>query len=124
MATYIGFSTIDRKRKFTLTDNDLVVRDVLNSLLIRKGEKLGRPDYGTDLWGLVFEPLNDQMIKALQQELQQTIEQDPRVKFEDAQVNPGANGILVELFITVLPTSEQQRLSLFFDQDQQTLTLL
>jgi phage baseplate assembly protein W len=124
MATYIGFSTIDRKRKFTLTDNDLVVRDVLNSLLIKKGEKLGRPDYGTDLWGLVFEPLNDQMIKALQQELQQTIEQDPRVKFEDAQVNPGANGILVELFITVLPTSEQQRLSLFFDQDQQTLTLL
>lgn len=124
MATYIGFSTIDRKRKFTLTDNDLVVRDVLNSLLIRKGEKVGRPDYGTDLWGLVFEPLNDQMIKALQQELQQTIEQDPRVKFEDAQVNPGANGILVELFITVLPTSEQQRLSLFFDQDQQTLTLL
>jgi phage baseplate assembly protein W len=124
MATYIGFSTIDRKRKFTLTDNDLVVRDVLNSLLIKKGEKVGRPDYGTDLWGLVFEPLNDQMIKALQQELQQTIEQDPRVKFEDAQVNPGANGILVELFITVLPTSEQQRLSLFFDQDQQTLTLL
>ena len=119
MATYIGFSTIDRKRKFTLTDNDLVVRDVLNSLLIKKGEKVGRPDYGTDLWGLVFEPLNDQMIKALQQELQQTIEQDPRVKFEDAQVNPGANGILVELFITVLPTSEQQRLSLFFDQDQQ-----
>jgi len=124
MATYIGFSTIGRKRKFTLTDNDLVIRDVLNSLLIRKGEKLGRPDYGTDLWGLIFEPLNDQMVKELQEELRQTIEQDPRVRFEDAQAYTQPNGILVELFITVLPTSEQQRLSLFFDQDQQTLSLL
>jgi len=124
MATYIGFNTIGRKRKFTLTDTDLVIRDVLNSLLIRRGEKLGRPGYGTDLWALVFEPLNDQMVKDLQEELRNTIEQDPRVRFEDAQAYTQPNGLLVELFITVLPTSEQQRLSLFFDQDQQTLSLV
>ena len=124
MATYIGFNTIGRKRKFTLTDTDLVIRDVLNSLLIRRGEKLGRPGYGTDLWALVFEPLNDQMVKDLQEELRNTIEQDPRVRFEDAQAYTHPNGLLVELFITVLPTSEQQRLSLFFDQDQQTLSLV
>ena len=124
MATYIGFNTIGRKRKFTITDEDLVVRDVLNSLLIRKGEKLGRPDYGTDLWGLVFEPLTDLMVKELQQELRQTVEQDPRVRFEDAQAYPQPNGLLVELFITILPTSEQQRLNLFFDRDSETVSLL
>jgi len=124
MATYIGFNTIGKKRKFTLTDYDLVVRDVLNSLLIRKGEKLGRPDYGTDLWGLIFEPLTDQVLKQLQQELRETIQQDPRVRFEDAQAYTQPNGILVELFITVLPTSEQQRLSLFFNKDEQTLQLI
>lgn len=123
MATYIGFNTIGRKRKFTMTDTDLVIRDVLNSLMIRKGEKLGRPAYGTDLWALVFEPLTDQMVKELQQELRDTIEQDPRVRFEDAQAYTQPNGLLVELFITILPTSQQQRLNLFFDQTTQQVSL-
>jgi len=123
MATYIGFNTIGRKRKFTMTDTDLVIRDVLNSLMIRKGEKLGRPGLGTDLWGIVFETLNDQMVKDLQQELRDTIEQDPRVRFEDAQAYTQPNGLLVELFITILPTSQQQRLNLFFDQTTQQVSL-
>lgn len=123
MATYIGFNTIGRKRKFTMTDTDLVIRDVLNSLMIRKGEKLGRPGLGTDLWGIVFETLNDQMVKELQQELRDTIEQDPRVRFEDAQAYTQPNGLLVELFITILPTSQQQRLNLFFDQTTQQVSL-
>ena len=123
MATYYGFSTIDNNKKFRLVDYELVKRDVLNSLMIKSGEKLGKPEYGTNVWGLIFEPLTNSTMKDLEHEMRKTVEQDPRVKVDDVQVYPKDNGVLVELFVTVLSTTEQQRLSLFFNQDTRQATL-
>jgi len=124
MATYFGFSTIDNSKKFTLVDYELVKRDVLNSLLIKQGEKLGNPSYGTNVWGLIFEPQTDSTMKDLEHEIRRTVEQDPRVKVDDLQVYPQQNGVLVELFVTVLSTTEKQRLSLFFNQETQTASIV
>ena len=123
MATYYGFSTIDNSKKFRLVDYELVKRDVLNSLMIKSGEKLGKPENGTNVWGLIFEPLTNSTMKDLEHEMRKTVEQDPRVKVDDVQVYPKDNGVLVELFVTVLSTTEQQRLSLFFNQDTRQATL-
>ena len=62
-------------------------------------------------------------MKDLEHEMRKTVEQDPRVKVDDVQVYPKDNGVLVELFVTVLSTTEQQRLSLFFNQDTRQATL-
>lgn len=124
MATYYGYSTIDNSKKFRLVDYELVKRDVLNSLSIKQGEKLGNPSYGTNVWGLIFEPQTDSTMKDLEYEMRRTVEQDPRVKVDDLQVYPQQNGVLVELFVTVLPTTEQQRLSLFFDQETKNANLV
>jgi phage baseplate assembly protein W len=124
MATYYGYSTIDNSKKFRLVDYELVKRDVLNSLMIKQGEKLGNPGYGTNVWGLIFEPQTDSTMKDLEYEMRRTVEQDPRVKVDDLQVYPQQNGVLVELFVTVLPTTEQQRLSLFFNQETQNANLV
>ena len=43
MATYTGFSTYNRLRKFRLTDFDLVRQDLFNHFSIRRGEKLMNP---------------------------------------------------------------------------------
>ena len=124
MATYFGFSTIDNSKKFRLVDYELVKRDVLNSLLIKQGEKLGNPSYGTNVWGLIFEPQTDSTMKDLEHEMRRTVKQDPRVKVDDLQVYPQQNGVLVELFVTVLPTTEKQRLSLFFNQETQSASIV
>jgi len=124
MATYYGFSTIDNSKKFRLVDYELVKRDVLNSLLIKQGEKLGNPSYGTNVWGLIFEPQTDSTMKDLEHEMRRTVEQDPRVKIDDLQVYPQQNGVLVELFVTVLPTTEKQRLSLFFNQETRSVNIV
>ena len=124
MATYYGYSTIDNSKKFRLVDYELVKRDVLNSLMIKQGEKLGNPSYGTNVWGLIFEPQTDSTMKDLEYEMRRTVEQDPRVKVDDLQVYPQQNGVLVELFVTVLPTTEKQRLSLFFDQETQNANIV
>ena len=124
MATYFGYSSIDNSKKFRLVDYELVKRDVLNSLMIKQGEKLGNPTYGTNVWGLIFEPQTDSTMKDLEHEMRRTVEQDPRVKVDDLQVYPQQNGVLVELFVTVLPTTEKQRLSFFFNQETQSANIV
>lgn len=123
MATYYGFNTIDQDKKFRLVDTELVKRDILNSLMIKQGEKPGNPTYGTSIWNIVFEPQTEAVMRDIKQELQRTIEQDPRVKLDRINVYPEENGVLIELEVTVLPTTEQQRLVLFFDQNSQAVEL-
>ena len=120
MAIYYGFNTIDQEKKFSLTDFGLVKRDLLNSLLIKPGEKLGNPQYGSKINTILFETQDAESFLAIEKELSRVIRQDPRIVLDDIQIYTKNNGILVELFIKVLPATEQQRLSLFFDRTTQT----
>ena len=122
MATYYGFNTIDQNKKFRLEDYDLVKRDVLNSLLIKQGEKPGRPDYGTNVWNIIFEPMTDSVMRDIEREIKRTVGQDPRIKIERLSVFPKENGVLIEIDVTVLSTTEVQRLTLFFDQNLNTVS--
>jgi len=123
MATYYGFNTIDQDKKFRLVDFELVKRDILNSLMIKQGEKPGNPTYGTSIWNIVFEPQTDSVMRDIKQEITRTIQQDPRVSLDRVNIYPEENGVLIELEVTVLPTTEQQRLVLFFDQNSQAVEL-
>jgi phage baseplate assembly protein W len=116
MATFIGFNTINQFKKFTLVDFELIKRDLLNYLNIRQGEKVGRPDVGTTMWNLVFEPQTEKTADLLIEELQRIVGQDPRIYLTDATAYPEVNGILVELEIQTVQGTDAQRLSVFFDQ--------
>ena len=122
MATYYGFNTIKQEKKFRLVDYDLIKRDVLNSLLIKQGEKPGNPSYGTNVWNIIFEPMTDDVMRDIERELRKTVGQDPRIKIERVSVYPKENGVLIEIDVTVLPTTEVQRLTLFFDQNLNTIS--
>lgn len=123
MATYYGFNTINQDKKFRLVDTELVKRDILNSLMIKQGEKPGNPTYGTSIWNIVFEPQTESVMRDIEQELTRTVEQDPRVRLNRANIYPEENGVLIELEVTIIPTTEQQRLTLFFDQNSQAVEL-
>ena len=104
MSQYVGFSTIGANqpkttnapggtgggvgsitnsinpgKKFKLTDENLVIRDFINALNIRQGEKVGQPSYGTTLWNFVFEPNTPDMQFALDNEIRRVASQDPRI---------------------------------------------
>ena len=52
MVQFRGFNTIGANKKFSLTDFELIKRDVLNALTIRQGELPGRPEIGSTVWNL------------------------------------------------------------------------
>ena len=118
MTTFIGFNTINQYKKFTLTDFELIKRDLLNAFNIRQGQLPGRPSYGTLLWDYVFEPQTTQTQNAINAEVQRVAGGDPRIFISDVQSYPQENGILIEIQLTVVPAQNAEILSIFFDQQQ------
>lgn len=113
--TFIGFNTVDQVKKFTLTDFALIKRDLLNAFNIRQGEKPGRPEYGTLIWNFLFENQVEELQSSLVNEIQRVAGGDPRLVITDIQVFPQSNGILLQIEISVVPSTDAERLSIFFD---------
>lgn len=120
MTSFIGFNTIDQYKKFTLTNFELIQRDLLNAFNIRQGELPGRPGYGTVLWDYLFENQVEQLTQQIRAEVQRVAGGDPRLFVNDIQFYPQENGILIQLQITVINTTNAEILSIFFDQQQRT----
>jgi phage baseplate assembly protein W len=142
MPNYIGFSTINANKpkstnlstgldggsgstvkpiifgkKFRLVDQPLVIQDFVNALSIRKGEKVGKPQYGTTLWNFVFEPNTMDMQMQLEDEIRRVAAQDPRMILNSVKAYPQENGILLEVEFAVSPFNQAQMLNVFFDSN-------
>jgi phage baseplate assembly protein W len=117
MATFIGFNTINQNKKFTLTDFELIKRDLLNAFNIRQGELVGRPGYGTTIWDFVFENQLQETERALLAEIQRVAGGDPRLYINEVEIFPQDNGILIQIEISVVPSTDAERLAIFFDQE-------
>ena len=115
MTTFIGFNTINQYKKFTLTNYELVKRDLLNAFNIRQGQLPGRPGYGTIIWEYLFENQIEQLQQDIRAEVQRVCGGDPRLVLNDVQVFPQENGILMQIEITVVQTTNAEILSVFFD---------
>ena len=118
MTTFIGFNTINQFKKFTLTDFDLIQRDLLNAFSIRQGELPGRPGYGTSLYDFLFENQLEQLQQDIRAEIQRVCGGDPRILLSDVQVFPQLNGVMIQIAITIVNTTNAEILSIFFDQQQ------
>ena len=116
MPAFIGFNTQNQYKKFTLTDGPLVKRDLLNAFNIRQGQLPGRPQVGTYLWDNLFENQDSVTEQSILSEIQRVAGGDPRLQIGDIQLFSQQNGMLIQLEIIILPSTDAERLSIFFDQ--------
>jgi len=120
MTTYTGYNTIGQVKKFTLTDRELVKRDLLNALMIREGEMPGRPEVGTNIWSYVFDPNTDDTVRKIKAEIQRLIDADPRIQAEEVNVYAKNHNILIEMNVRILPDVNLEVINLMFDQNTNT----
>lgn len=105
---FIGFSTVGKTAQGTkLTDVDLIKQDLTNHFSIRRGEKLENPNFGTIIPYLLFEPLTDEVIKAIEDDVVKIVNFDPRCRLNVISVEPNAegNGVVVDCEIVFVPFS-------------------
>jgi len=122
MATFIGYNSINQYKNYTLTDFDLIKRDLLNALNIRQGESPMRPLNGTNVWDYIFEPQSPETIRAIETEIQRVVGKDPRIQASSLAVYSKENGVLVELQVETVNGTGVQDLIVLFDQEAQFAT--
>lgn len=148
MATYVGFSTIDvnqpRKivrsgiyggvgsttyqpklgKKFVLTDENLVIRDLLNALSIPQGSKVGQPTYGTLLWSYLFEPQNENTEELITTEIRRVMSEDPRIILNSLGIYAQDNGVLVQIEMAFSPFNQAVSVDFFLNKFDGTVQQL
>jgi phage baseplate assembly protein W len=116
MALYNGFSTLESNKRFRLTDFELVKRDLQNHFNIRKGEKLMNPEFGTIIWDMIFEPLNEESKTTIIQDIKRIVANDPRIAAQNVIVTQYDRGLQIELDLIYIQTNQTAKLAVQFDQ--------
>ncbi len=123
MPNFIGFSTIDKDKKFTLIDRDLIKRDLLNSLLIRAGTLPGRPEVGTRIWDYIFDPNDDKTENNIKREITRIIDLDQRIQLHELAITSKDNIITAYVSVSLLPDYSTEDFYINFLKDTQTATI-
>jgi len=115
MAIFKGFSTIDKVRApYTLTDIDLVKRDLLNHFYTKKGERLMKPNFGSIIWDLLMEPEDTVTEEEIKDDIKRIIDTDPRVTLRDITLYIMDHTIRADVALRFNPGSEEDVLYLEF----------
>ena len=117
---YKGFSTVGRNKHFRITDFELVKQDITNHFNIRKGEKLNNPNFGTIIWDMIFEPMNDDTKSTIMKDIQRIISYDPRVSAQNVVITEYDQGVQIEIDLIYIQTNQQEKLQLQFDEQSRT----
>ncbi len=118
---YLDNSSVTVDAILTLKGRELLAQGG-NAFNIRQGQLPGRPGYGTVLWDFLFEPQLEAVARNIEQEIQRVAGGDPRIYINSTQVFPQGNGILIQIELQVVPSTDAERLSIFFDLEQRNAT--
>lgn len=109
MALFKGMSTVERSGPpYTLVDQELVKRDLLNELYTKKGERVMRPNFGSIIWDLLMSPNTPDLQEMVKEDIERIVERDPRVETKNINVFVGDNSIRaeVELFYNLIKDTD------------------
>lgn len=116
---FIGYSTVEQNfGSVVLEDIALAKRDLLNHFYTRKGERLGEPQFGSILPLLVFDPLDDDTVFAVEDDVREVVGADPRWKIIDITTTIGENSINCVLRLFYNPTSTFDELYLSYTTEE------
>lgn len=101
-------------------DLDLAKQDLLNQLNTRFGERIMMPTFGTIIWELLFDPLDEQTKTAIENDLARIIGEDPRWNLISMNMSEGPNSLDIEITLSYRPANETIVLPLTFDKGTDT----
>jgi phage baseplate assembly protein W len=99
-----------------LYDLALAKQDLLNHFNTRKGERIMMPEFGSIVWDMLFEPLDDFTIGLIDADVRLIVKSDPRWLLQSVAISEGPNSLNIEVIVTYLPTDEQVLLPLVYDK--------
>jgi phage baseplate assembly protein W len=118
MPLFTGFSTKNKNAiNHLLFDKDLVIEDLMNHIMTRKGERVMLPTYGSIIHEMLFEPLTDETTELIEEDLTGIINDDPRCNFVSIDITDSDHTISAKLRLDILPENETVELSIDLDRE-------
>lgn len=104
---FSGFSTKNKSAiNHVLTGKDLVIEDLMNHIMTRKGERVMMPTYGSIIHELIFEPLTPAIKDIIEEDITAIIDEDPRVNLDSIDISDTDHTINVELTVSIINEDE------------------
>lgn len=114
---YVGFSTQDPlARTVTMYDFDVVKQDLLNYFNTRQGERVMNPGWGTIIWDRLYDPFTEEVRSAIEEDIKKIIASDPRVNITSVVITEADFGLVLEVTLTFVATSQVDVMRLNFDK--------
>jgi phage baseplate assembly protein W len=114
---FVGFSSVDTSIKNTqYVDLDLIKRDLINHFYTRKGERVMRPEFGSIIWDLMFEPMTENTVQVILDDATQIIQTDGRVQLRDINLVEYEHGVQLQMNLLYAPLNIVEQFSLDFDR--------
>lgn len=82
----------------SLTMYDQARSNFKNLILTKKGERLGRPDLGCDIWKILFEPLNDDTLERAKLAVVEAVDRWlPYLEVKEFQITSSTNQYAINI---------------------------
>jgi phage baseplate assembly protein W len=114
---FVGFSSVDSNIKGTqYTDLELIKRDLINHFYTRKGERLMRPDFGSIIWDMIFEPMTVDNVTLIVDDSTSIVQMDGRVVLQSINLVEYDHGLQLQMNLYYDPLDIVEAFSLDFDR--------
>jgi phage baseplate assembly protein W len=120
MRVFKGYSTVGKEwGNFKIYDIELAKRDLLNEIYTRKGERLMSPEYGCIVWDVLFDPLTDELVEVIRDDMLRIVSRDPRLALDtlDVTENVDQQTLTVKIILNYVPTATLTELVAVFSRD-------
>jgi phage baseplate assembly protein W len=99
---FVGFNTVNQPNPpYSLTNLELVKRDILNHFATPMGSRVMLPTFGTRIFEYLFDPFDEYTKNAIIEDAVRVVGEDPRVELVSVDVfqeDQALNVIMVVLF--------------------------
>jgi len=101
---FVGFNTVGQPNPpYSLTDIEIVKRDILNQFATPMGTRLMLPGFGTNIYSYLFDPFDDYTKNLIIQDAVNVVESDPRVQMVDINVTQTDQALTINLVLLYVP---------------------
>ena len=119
---FVGFNTVGQPSPpYSLTNIELVKRDINNHFATPKGSRVMLPNFGTSIYDYLFDPFDEYTKNIIIEDAVNVVKSDPRVELVSIDVYQEEHALNVVLILLFQPESVTDNMFVTFSlKDKET----
>ena len=103
---FVGFNTVNQPSPpYSMTNINLVKRDILNQFATPLGTRLMLPGFGTNIYSYLFDPFDDYTKNAIIEDAVRVVQDEPRVELVSIDVFQSDQALTIAMVLLFVPES-------------------